>query len=227
MASTAAATAYATHTSSSVPTSSTACSGFNERLIRSGHLRHARTRLLMEPPRSTTLSGEGLQHEDGHSLLFASTVPNCKVYDATFAARSPSSSKTASSACSRTTRTSSLHDRREWFLPHARDAGGRRRGRARRPLPLRQEFKKKPAAHVQLFGSGAILNEVIRAQGILEERYSVAADVWSATSYVELRREALSVERWNRLHPGEAPRVPYVTQILKGAKGPIIAAFTT
>jgi pyruvate dehydrogenase E1 component len=79
-------------------------------------------------------------------------------------------------------------------------------------------------AQVQLFGSGSILNEALRAQGILAEKYGVHADVWSLTSYIELRRDALAVERWNRLHPAEPERVPYVLQALAGADGPIVAA---
>jgi len=80
----------------------------------------------------------------------------------------------------------------------------------------------KPVA--QLFGSGTILNEVLRAQEILAEKYGVQADVWSVTSYNELRREALSVERWNRLHPSEAEKTPYIVSVLSKTKGPIIAA---
>jgi pyruvate dehydrogenase E1 component len=79
-------------------------------------------------------------------------------------------------------------------------------------------------ATVQLFGSGSILNETSRAQAILAERYQVQADVWSVTSYSELRREALAVQRWNRLHPAETPRPPYLLDALGGAQGPIIAA---
>ena len=99
---------------------------------------------------------------------------------------------------------------------------------------LRGIYKVKPAAKgeatdpsaatVQLFGSGPILNEVIRAQGILADKYNVQADVWSVTSYNELRRNALETERWNRLHPAEKERVPYVLEALGGAKGPIVAA---
>ena len=77
---------------------------------------------------------------------------------------------------------------------------------------------------MQLFGSGPILNEVVRAQGILAETYNVQADVWSVTSYNELRRNALEAERWNRLHPADKERVPYVLEALGGAKGPIVAA---
>jgi pyruvate dehydrogenase E1 component len=77
---------------------------------------------------------------------------------------------------------------------------------------------------VQLFGSGPILNEALRAQSVLSEKYSVQADVWSATSYNELRRDALATERWNRLHPAEAERRPYILTALEGAVGPIVAA---
>jgi pyruvate dehydrogenase E1 component len=79
-------------------------------------------------------------------------------------------------------------------------------------------------ATVQLFGSGPILNEVLRAQEILAEKYQIAADVWSVTSYTELRREAIATERWNRLHPAEAERKTYIETALAGAKGPIVAA---
>ena len=82
----------------------------------------------------------------------------------------------------------------------------------------------KPKARVQLFGSGSILTEVIKAQQILGEKYNVAADAWSVTSYNELRREALKVERWNRLHPAEPAKAPYIQQVLEGAEGPIVAA---
>jgi pyruvate dehydrogenase E1 component len=77
---------------------------------------------------------------------------------------------------------------------------------------------------VHLFGSGPILNEALRAQRILAEKYDVPSDVWSATSYNELRRDALSVERWNRLHPDQPQRTPYLLQALKGSDGPVIAA---
>jgi pyruvate dehydrogenase E1 component len=76
----------------------------------------------------------------------------------------------------------------------------------------------------QLFGSGVILLQALRAQEILAERYGVAADVWSATSYQQMRADALSCERWSRLHPGQSPRVPYVTRMLEGREGPVVAA---
>jgi pyruvate dehydrogenase E1 component len=82
----------------------------------------------------------------------------------------------------------------------------------------------KGKLRAQLLGSGAILPEVLKAQTILSEKYGVRADVWSATSYGELYREGHAAERWNMLHPGEKPRVPYVTQLFEGSEGPIIAA---
>jgi len=92
---------------------------------------------------------------------------------------------------------------------------------------LRGMYKLKAANGepvVTLFGSGTILNEALRAQEILAAKYSVEADVWSVTSYTELRRDALAVERWNRLHPAEKERVPYLLTALGGFKGPIVAA---
>ena len=92
---------------------------------------------------------------------------------------------------------------------------------------LRGIYKLKAAAGeatVQLFGSGTILNETLRAQEILATKYGVNADLWSVTSYTELRRDALAVERWNRLHPAEKERVPYLLTALGEAKGPIVAA---
>jgi pyruvate dehydrogenase E1 component len=79
-------------------------------------------------------------------------------------------------------------------------------------------------ATVQLFGSGSILNEALRAQQILGEKYGISADVWSVTSYNQLRRDALTVERWNRLHPAEPEKRPYILSALDGSEGPIIAA---
>ena len=90
--------------------------------------------------------------------------------------------------------------------------------------PAQPRAAEGGAAVINLFGSGPIFNEALRAQQILAERYGIAADVWSVTSYNELRREALRAERWNRLHPGETPRRPYVVSALGSAQGPIVAA---
>ena len=89
---------------------------------------------------------------------------------------------------------------------------------------FRAASKPNATLRAQLFGSGAILPEVIKAQEILESEYNVCADVWSVTSYTELYRDGHACERWNMLHPGETPRVPYVTQCLKDAPGVLIAA---
>src|SRR5262245_4567310 len=89
---------------------------------------------------------------------------------------------------------------------------------------LRASEKKKAKGRAQLFGSGAILLEVIKAQEILESQFDVAADVWSVTSYQELYRDAHAAERWNRLHPGEKPRVPFVAQALQDVDGVLVAA---
>jgi pyruvate dehydrogenase E1 component len=102
---------------------------------------------------------------------------------------------------------------------------GSREGILKGLYKLRASEKKgKVKARAQLLGSGAILNEVLRAQQILDEKYGVAADVWSVTSYQELYREGHATERWNRMHPGEKPRVPYVAQCLAGTEGVIVAA---
>lgn len=93
---------------------------------------------------------------------------------------------------------------------------------------LRGIYKLKPAANgkatMQLFGSGPILNQVLAAQKMLAEKYDVHADVWSVTSYNQLRRDALHTERWNRLHPDQPAKQPYVVEALRDAKGPIVAA---
>ena len=99
---------------------------------------------------------------------------------------------------------------------------GSREGIARGIYKLKAAPKGKATA--QLFGSGPILREVLRAQEILSHKFGVQTDVWSVTSYNELRREALAVERWNRLHPTEAAKTPYIVTALNGSKGPIIAA---
>jgi len=172
----------------------------------------------------TTLAGEGLQHQDGHSLVLASTVPNCAAYDPAYAY------EIAIIVQDGIRRMYEMQEDRFYYLtlynenypmpamPEGLDPEGVLRG------IYRYRAAAQGKAVVQLFGSGPILNEAVRAQEILADKYDVAADVWSVTSYNELRREALAVERWNRLHPGEAPRVPYVVQALEGAEGPIIAA---
>ncbi|HEY1221490.1 MAG TPA: pyruvate dehydrogenase (acetyl-transferring), homodimeric type [Bryobacteraceae bacterium] len=172
----------------------------------------------------TTLAGEGLQHQDGHSMVLASTVPNCAAYDPAFAY------EIAVIVQDGIRRMYQLQEDRFYYLtlynenypmpamPQGLNPEGVLKGIYR--LQAAPEGK----AVVQLFGSGPILNEAVRAQEILAGQYGVAADVWSVTSYNELRRDALAAERWNRLHPGQAPRVPYIVAALEGAEGPIVAA---
>jgi len=171
----------------------------------------------------TTLSGEGLQHMDGHSLVHASTVPNCHSYDPAFAY------EIAVIVREGIRRMYEQNEARFYYLTVYNE------NYAQPPMPegihdgiLKGIYKYKPVAggkaQIQLFGSGPILNEALRAQQILAEKYQVAADVWSVTSYNELRREALDAERWNRLHPTEPERRPYIQQVLDGSEGPIIAA---
>jgi len=172
----------------------------------------------------TTLAGEGLQHQDGHSLVLASTVPTCAAYDPAYAF------EIAVIIQDGIRRMFEQREDRFYYLTlynenYAMPAA---------PKDLNTEgilkgiYRYQPApegkAQVQLFGSGPILNEALRAQEILAAKYGVAADVWSVTSYNELRRDALQVERWNRLHPGEAPRIPYIVRALADAEGPVIAA---
>jgi len=172
----------------------------------------------------TTLSGEGLQHQDGHSIVHASTVPNCITYD-------PAYSYEIAIIVQDGIRR--MYQEREdvfyyitlynenYPMP-AMPAGLNPEGVLKGIYRFQAAGNGKAA--VQLFGSGPILNEALRAQQILTDQYGVAADVWSVTSYNELRREALGVERWNRLHPAEAARVPYIVQALDGTEGPIVAA---
>jgi pyruvate dehydrogenase E1 component len=171
----------------------------------------------------TTLSGEGLQHQDGHSLVLASTVPTCAAYDPAYAY------EIAVIVQDGIRRMYQERENRFYYLTLYNE------NYPMPPMPdgvtegiLRGIYRYKAAAagpaQVQLFGSGPILNEALRAQAILADKYSVPADVWSVTSYNELRRDALAAERWNRLHPGELARQPYIQQALTGAEGPIVAA---
>ena len=180
----------------------------------------------------TTMLGEGLQHQDGHSHLLASTVPTCVSYDPAFMYEM---------AVVLQDGIRRMYEKGEdcfyyitmynedYAMPAMPEgsAEGILRGiykcRAAASLPSEPKAAKKEAT-VQLFGSGPILNEVLRAQEILAEKYEIAADVWSVTSYTELRREAIATERWNRLHPAEAERKTYIETALAGAKGPIVAA---
>ena len=173
----------------------------------------------------TTLSGEGLQHQDGHSHLLALAVPNLKSYDPAFAFELAviiedgikRMYKDGESLFYYITVMNEPYEQ----LPMPE---GVRDGVLKGIYQFRASDKKKAKARAQLLGSGAILNEVLAAQKVLAEKYDVAADVWSVTSYPELYRDGHAAERWNRLHPGEKPKVPYVTQCLADTEGVIVAA---
>jgi pyruvate dehydrogenase E1 component len=172
----------------------------------------------------TTLNGEGLQHEDGHSHVLASVVPNLVTYDPAFAYEV---------AIILEEGLRRMYREREdifYYLTLYNEnyvQPPMPEGAAEGILKGLYRFQRSPlgegSPRVQLLGSGPILREAVRAQEILGDKFGVAADVWSATSYKELRREALECERWNRLHPGETPRVPYVTSALAEAAGPVVA----
>jgi pyruvate dehydrogenase E1 component len=173
----------------------------------------------------TTLAGEGLQHQDGHSHLLALAVPNLMSYDPAFAFEIAviiedgirRMYKEGESIFYYLTLMNESYE-----MPPMPE--GARDGILKGMYRLRAADKKKAKTRAQLLGSGAILNEVLAAQQILAEKYDVAADVWSVTSYPQLYRDGHEVERWNRLHAGEKPRVPYVTQCLGDTEGVIVAA---
>ncbi|MET0066268.1 MAG: pyruvate dehydrogenase (acetyl-transferring), homodimeric type [Candidatus Thiodiazotropha sp.] len=171
----------------------------------------------------TTLAGEGLQHQDGHSHLMAATIPNCVSYDPTFAY------ELAVIIQDGMRRMYEDQENVFYYITVMNEnyvqpamPEGVESGIVRGLYPLQEGGKHKK--RVQLMGSGTILREVIAAAELLEKDFKVSADVWSATSFNELRREGLEVERWNTLHPDAQPKVSYVTQCLEGRKGPVIAA---
>ncbi len=171
----------------------------------------------------TTLNGEGLQHQDGHSHLLMSVLPTCVAYDPAYAY------EIAVILQDGLRRMYQENEDVFYYMTVYNE------NYAQPPMPegaaegiLKGIYRFKTAeggpAAVQLFGSGPMLNEAVKAQQMLAEKYAIAADVWSVTSYSELRREALAVDRWNRLHPAEPVRRPYIRQVLEGTQGPIIAS---
>jgi pyruvate dehydrogenase E1 component len=175
----------------------------------------------------TTLNGEGLQHEDGHSHVLASTIPNLVSYDPTFAYEV--------AVIIQDGLRRMVHEQEDVFYyltlmnenyPHPAMPPGAEEG-IRKGLYL---FREGPSSaqqdtpRVQLLGSGTILREVIAAADLLAKDFGVAADVWSATSFTELRREGLEVERWNLLHPAEPQRTSFVETSLADRGGPVVAA---
>jgi len=177
----------------------------------------------------TTLNGEGLQHEDGHSHVIASVVPNCVSYDPTFSFEL----------------TVIVHEGLRRMVTNQEDvfyyitvmnenyahpgieevADKNAQANILKGMYLFKEgAKPKGKKHVQLMGSGTIFREVIAAADLLEADWGVTADIWSCPGFNELRRDGLDTDRWNMLHPTEAPRLSHVEQCLKDREGPAIAA---
>ncbi len=171
----------------------------------------------------TTLAGEGLQHQDGHSLVLASTVPNCISYDPTYAY------ELAVIVQDGLRRMMGEQENVFYYITCMNE------NYAHPPMPPGVEegilkgiylldVAPQGKVRVQLMGSGTILREVIAAAELLMKDFNIPADVWSVTSFNELRRDALEVERWNHLHPAEEPRKSYIEEKLDGISGPFIAA---
>jgi pyruvate dehydrogenase E1 component len=179
----------------------------------------------------TTLAGEGLQHQDGHSHVLASTVPTVQAYDPAFAY------EIAVIVQDGIRRMYEAGEDIFYYITLANEPypmlpmlEGVREGILRGLYRLRPAIEKPgakgkgPKSPVHLFGSGALLRETLRAQELLAERFGVAADVWSATSYKELRRDALETERWNMLHPTAEPRKSFLERVLEKETGVFVAA---
>ncbi|MES2209182.1 MAG: pyruvate dehydrogenase (acetyl-transferring), homodimeric type [Chloroflexota bacterium] len=226
---TAAATSYATHGHPMIPFYIFySMFGFQRTGDQIWALGDARGRgfLMGATAGRTTLAGEGLQHDDGHSHVLASTVPNVRQYDPAFAYEL----------------AAVVRDGIERMYVQGEDVFyyvtlyNDNYAQAAKPEGvdeglLRGIYRFAPAPklgrgarRVRLVGSGAILQSVIAAQALLADKFGVAAEVYSAPSFPLLRREGLDVDRWNRLHPTAKPRVPYVAQVLGAAGGPIVAA---
>ena len=175
----------------------------------------------------TTLAGEGLQHQDGHSHVLALPVPNLMAYDPSFAYEIAIIIQDGIKRM--------YVDQESIFyyltvtneplpMPEMPAGANVREGILKGLYRFKASTRKDSKLRAQLFGSGTIMYEVLKAAQILEDKYGVAADVWSVTSYKELYRDGNDCERWNMLHPGAVPKVPYVTQTLKDAPGVFIAA---
>ena len=171
----------------------------------------------------TTLNGEGLQHQDGHSLLFAGAIPTCLPYDPAFGY------ELAVIVADGLRRMYAEGEDIFYYLTLYNE------NYPMPPMPegvedgiLKGLYKFKPGVEgkkikAQILGSGTIINSALKAQEILAERYGVSADVWSATSYKLLRSDALRCQRWNMLHPTDAPRKSYIETLLAKEQGPFVA----
>ncbi|HEY7776666.1 MAG TPA: pyruvate dehydrogenase (acetyl-transferring), homodimeric type, partial [Kineobactrum sp.] len=172
----------------------------------------------------TTLNGEGLQHQDGHSHLLASTIPNCVSYDPAYAY------ELAVIIHDGLRRMYVEGENKFYYITTMNEnylqpemPPGVEEGIVKGMYRLKRSTRKK-GPRVQLLGAGTILREVEAAAVMLEEDYGVVADVWSLTSINELQREGKAVARWNLLHPEDEPRIPFVTEQLSEREGPVIVA---
>ena len=173
----------------------------------------------------TTLAGEGLQHQDGNSHVLALPIPTLQAYDPAFAY------EVAVIIQDGIRRMYKEGESIFYYITVMNEAyamppmpEGSKDGILKGMYKYRASENKKSKLRAQLFGSGAILREVIKAQEILQEKYGVAADVWSVTSYKALYSDGIDTERWNLLHPSEKAKIPYITQCLAGADGVMVAA---
>jgi pyruvate dehydrogenase E1 component len=174
----------------------------------------------------TTLAGEGLQHQDGNSHVLSLTVPTCRSYDPTFAYELAAIIEDGIKRMYIDGEDCFYYItvmNEQYEMPAMADTKGLKDGIIKGLYRYSTSKDKKAKHKAQLLGSGTILNEVIKAQGMLAD-YGVAADVWSATSYNQLYRDGHAAERWNRLHPTETQKVPYVTECLAKTEGVIVAA---
>ena len=173
----------------------------------------------------TTLNGEGLQHQDGHSHILSSTVPNCVSYDPTYAYELAVivHRGLVDMYIEKLPRYYYITVMNENYAQPEMPAGVEE-GILKGMYLLQKNSTKSSKKVVQLLGSGTILRESIAAAELLKKDFGVSADIWSVTSFNELRREGLSVHRWNMLHPEEAPKKSYVEECLDGSKGSVIAA---
>jgi pyruvate dehydrogenase E1 component len=224
----AAATSYSAH---GVPTLPFyvfySCFGFQRigDLVWAAGDSRARGFLLGATAGRTTLSGEGLQHEDGSSHLLFSTVPNCVAYDPTYGYELVTIIQDGMHRM--------LDEQEDVFYyvtmmnenyAHPAMPEGAQEGILKGMHRIEQSTLKKPVATAQLLGSGAILREVLAATRLLEQDWKVAADVWSVTSFTELRRDGMTVERRNRFNPENDPELSWVEQCLNDTAGPVIAS---
>ncbi len=173
----------------------------------------------------TTLNGEGLQHQDGHSQLNAMAFPLVRAYDPAYAYETTVIIMDGLKRLYQENETGIYYisvENENYDMPAM--PKGVEDGIVKGIYKLSSREVKGAKARVQLFGTGPILRSVLKAQELLADKYKIASDVWSVTSYTQLRRDAQSTERWNFLHPTETPKTSYIEQVLSGVEGPFIAA---